>query len=152
MADPLTFANTTSRFALPLLYAGQAQKEFFVNEALGLTDALLHCAVKGEAASPPGNSLDGETWLVGPGATGDWQDHDTEVAARRDGAWIFIEPRDGMRIFDISAGCEMLFFGFWRKALLPLEPLGGTSVDGEARAAINDLVSALQALGILPSA
>lgn len=152
MADPLTFTNATSRFALPLLHAGQAQKEVFVNEAFGLADALLHCAVEGAAASHPGKSLEGEAWLILPGATGDWESHDNEIAVRRGGAWIFVEPRDGLRVFDRSAGCEMLFFRFWRKASIPVEPLGGVSVDGEARAAINDLVSALQALGILPSA
>jgi hypothetical protein len=152
MADPLTFTSATSRFALPLLHAGQAQKEVFVNEALGLTDILLHCAVIGETGAPPGNSLDGDAWLVSDGATGEWEGHGGDIAARRGGAWIFVTPLDGTRIFDVSAGCEMLFCGFWRKALLPVEPLGGSSVDGEARATINGLVSALKALGILPSA
>jgi hypothetical protein len=152
MPDSLTFTSSTPRFALPLLHAGQAQKEVFVNEALALADTLLHCSVKGEAAAPPGNSLEGDTWVVSTGATGSWAGHESEIAFRQGDAWIFVAPRNGMRVFDVSAGCEMLFFNFWRKALLQLEPLGGTSVDGEARAAINDLVSALQALGILPSA
>ncbi|WP_404482692.1 DUF2793 domain-containing protein [Novosphingobium sp. BL-52-GroH] len=152
MPDPLAFANATTRFALPLLHAAQAQKETFVNEAFNLADALLHCAIEGETSLPQENSADGQVWLVGTGASGAWQGHDGEIAARRGSAWAFVEPRDGMRVFDVSAGREMLFFGSWRKASLPVEPVGGSSVDGEARAAINDLVSALQALGILPSA
>lgn len=151
MTDPLSFASATSRFALPLLHSGQAQKEVFVNEALALTDTLLHCTVEGEAIVPAENALEGQAWLIGTGASGEWADHDDEIAVRRGAAWAFIEPRDGMRLFDLSAGRELLFFGFWRKASLPVEPLGGSSVDGEARAAINDLVAALQALGILPS-
>lgn len=152
MTDPISFSSTSPRFALPLLHVGQAQKEFFVNEALTLTDALLHCTVQGEAASPPENSAEGEAWLISEGATAEWSGHDTAIAIRSGGAWIFVGPRDGLRIFDRSSGRDLLFFGFWRKASLPVEPLGGSSVDGEARAAINDLVSALQALGILPSA
>lgn len=152
MPDPLTFADATSRFALPLLHAGQAQKEAFVNEALDLTDALLHCSVQGERSAPPGNSLEGEAWLVLTDATGVWAGHEEEIAVCRGSAWTFIVPRAGMRVFDLEKGCERLFFRFWRKASIPVEPLGGVSVDGEARAAINDLVSALQALGILPSA
>ncbi|MGL4312420.1 MAG: DUF2793 domain-containing protein, partial [Sphingomonas sp.] len=34
-------AETTSRLALPLLAAGQAQKEMFHNEALALIDLAL---------------------------------------------------------------------------------------------------------------
>ncbi|WP_159983808.1 MULTISPECIES: DUF2793 domain-containing protein [unclassified Novosphingobium] len=152
MTDALIFANATPRFALPLLHTGQAQKEVFVNEALVLADTLLHCAVTGESASPPENPVEDEAWLIGTGASDDWEGHDAEIATRRGNAWIFVQPRDGMRVLDISARCEMLFFGSWRKASLPVEPLGGSIVDGEARAAINDLISALQALGILPSA
>lgn len=151
MTDPLTFASASPRFAFPLLHAGQAQKEIFVNEALLLADALMHCCVRGEATTPPPAPVEGDTWIVGAGATARWAGHDHAIAVRRGNGWAFATPRDGMRAFDLAAGCERLFFGFWRKASTPVEPLGGTSVDGEARAAIKELVSALQALGILPS-
>ncbi|MFC0203503.1 DUF2793 domain-containing protein [Novosphingobium soli] len=152
MTDPFPFASATSRFALPLLHAGQAEKEVVVNEALARADALMHCAIQGETATPPEFSVDGQAWLVAAGATEAWQGQAGSIARRHGSGWIFAEPCDGLRVFDLSAGQEMLFFGGWRKASLPLEPLGGTSVDGEARAAINDLVSALQALGIFPAA
>lgn len=151
MSDPVTFENASPRFALPLLYAGQAQKEVFVNEALALTDALLHCTVAGESVTPPAEPVDGENWLVADGAAGDWVGRDLSLACRQGGNWLFVPPRDGMRIFDISAGQELLFLGYWRKASLPSEPLGGSVVDGEARTAISQLISALQALGVLPT-
>jgi hypothetical protein len=152
MSDPVTFENTTPRLALPLLYAGQARKEVFVNEALAMTDALLHCTVAGEAAAPPANPADGENWLVASDATGEWAGQDLSLACRQAGGWIFIPPRDGMRIFDLSSAQERLFFGTWRKADLPAEPLGGSTVDQEARTTINHLIAALQALGVLPLA
>jgi len=152
MAHPLPFTDATPRFALPLLHTAQAQKEVFVNEALMLADTLVHSCVEGETATPPETSADGEAWLVASGATGEWSQAEGFIAVRRGTGWIFVAPRDGMRVFDRSRGAEILFFGFWRKASLPMEPVGGTSVDGEARTAINDLVSALQALGILPAA
>ncbi|AOR78000.1 DUF2793 domain-containing protein [Novosphingobium resinovorum] len=151
MPELLNFTDASPRFALPLLHSGQAHKEAFVNEALLLSDALMHCLVLGEAATPPENSLENDAWIVASGATREWSGQDGAVALRRGGGWAFVAPRDGLRVFDASRGAEMLFFGFWRKGSLPVEPLGGTSVDGEARTAINDLIAALQALGILPS-
>lgn len=152
MSDPLTFESTSPRFALPLLHTGQARKEAFVNEALARIDAVLHCAVAGESTTPPVDPTEGESWLVAAGATGDWAGQDLSLACRQGGNWLFVPPRDGMRIFDLSAGQERLFSGFWRKAYLPVEPNGGSTVDAEARTAINDLITALQALGVLPTA
>ena len=53
MSDPVLFESASPRFALPLLYSGQAQKEIFVNEAFSHVDALLHCSIEEEMASPP---------------------------------------------------------------------------------------------------
>ena len=86
------------------------------------------------------------------GAVGAWAGHDLSLACWQGGNWLFVEPRDGLRILDRSTGQEQVFFGSWRKASLPTEPLGGSTVDGEARLAINELITALQALGLLPSA
>jgi hypothetical protein len=152
MTDPVIFESVSPRFALPLLYSGQAQKELFVNEALLLSDVLLHCAVHGETPTPPATPAEGEAWLVGAGATGEWAGKDQSVACRHGGNWRFIAPRDGMRIFCISSRQEQLFHGTWKKAPQVQEPVGGSTVDAEARAAVNSLISALQAMGILPTA
>lgn len=133
------------------MHAGQAQKEVFVNEALARIDAALHCAVAGEGAAPPSTPAEGEAWLVSAGATGAWAGQDLALACRQGGDWIFILPREGMRIFDLSTGQERLFSGSWRKAVLPSEPLGGSTVDVEARTVLNQLITALQALGLLPA-
>jgi hypothetical protein len=115
-------------------------------------DALLHCTVVAEAASAPSTPAAGQTWLVAAAATGVWTGHTGSLATFQGGGWTFMPPREGMRIYDSTAGQECFFSGSWRKALPVVEPLGGSIVDGEARAAIADLVSALQALGALPSA
>lgn len=151
MSDPVSFASATPRFALPFLHSGQSQKEVFVNEALAAVDILLHCSVKGESTTPPSAPAEGDCWIVGADPAGEWAENPGAIAIRQAGAWRFVQPLEGMRIFDVSGGQERVFRNSWRKAQNPVEPLGGMIVDGEARAAINDLVSALQALGILPS-
>lgn len=151
MSDPVAFENLSPRFALPLLYSGQARKEVFVNEGFAIADALLHCSVEGEAAVPPSSPSDGENWLVATGATGEWTGQDGALACRQAGTWIFVPPRDGLRAFDRSTNQEQFFCGSWRKASPPVEPVGGTTVDAEARTAIADLIVKLRVLGIFPS-
>lgn len=150
MSEPLSFDNASPRFALPYLYAGQAQKEFYVNEALAITDALLHCAIEGTAASPPGTPVDGQNWRVAIGATGDWAGHDGQIACRQSGAWRFVTPRDGMRVFDRFSGASWLYADGWTMPASISPPTGGSNVDAEARAALAQLINALKMGGILP--
>ena len=100
MTDPISFTSTTPRYGLPLLFAGQSQKEFYVNEAHALADALLRAACEGESADPPATPAEGETWLVASAATGDWAGADGKIASRQSGNWLFAVPADGMRMFD----------------------------------------------------
>lgn len=149
MSDPITFASATPRFAIPFLFAGQSQKEFFVNEAHALVDALLHAAVEGQADAPPSAPGDGECWLVGETPTGAWTGHAGALASFQAGGWIFAAPRDGLRLLDRSDGQEVRYHGGWQRPATPAMPTGGATVDAEARTAITELVEALIASGIL---
>lgn len=150
MSDPFLFDTASPRFGLPLLFPGQAQKEAFVNEAHALADALLHPAIEGEAAAPPATPVDGESWLVGAAATGDWAGQAGKLACRQAGNWLFVTPRDGMRLLDRSTGQERRFFGTWKIPVEAGEPTGGPIVDAEARVAILQLIVALKIAGIYP--
>lgn len=150
MTDSFIFDTISPRYGLPLLFAGQAQKEAFVNEAHAMTDALLHCAIEGQTADPPATPENGMNWLVAPAATGAWAGRDGMLACRQSDNWIFIAPRDGMRLLDRSTGQDRRYLGGWKIAPEAGEPIGGSTVDAEARAAISQLIAALKVAGIYP--
>lgn len=152
MPDPITFDSVSPRFNLPFLWAGQAQKEVFVNEALARLDALLHCAIESESASPPASPGDGQAWLVATSPTGEWAGKAGQIAYCENGAWRYAVPCDGMRVLNRSTGQELRFFVTWQKPVAPAEPSGGSVVDVQARSAILSLVTALRATGVLPAA
>ena len=151
MTAPINFASASPRFSLPLLFPGQAQKEFFVNEAHALTDALLHPYIEGESDAPPASPAEGQAWIVGAAASAEWADNAGDLALRQSGNWLFCTPQRGMTVFDGTAGCTARFDGNgWRRASAVAAPQAGTNADAEARTAITGLISALVEAGILP--
>jgi hypothetical protein len=150
MTDPISFSTTSPRFALPLLFAGQSQKELTVNEALLAADILLHPAIEAVVTAPPGTPMPGHCWLVGSGATGAFAGHTDHIAAWCEGGWRFVAPREGMRVYDISASAHRLFAaGLWRLAVAPTSPTGGVVIDSEARTAITAVIAALRSSGVM---
>jgi hypothetical protein len=151
MADNLSFAGVSARHGLPLIFPGQVQKEFFVNEAHALMDALLHPVVLGTAANPPVKLADGDCWIVGPDASGEWAGKAGMLACRQAGTWLYAQPCAGMRVFDRAGGRDLRFHnGAWSGATAVLAPRAGSMVDAEARTAISGLIAALTIAGILP--
>ncbi len=150
MTDPVSFSSTTSRYALPLLFAAQSQKEFYVNEAHAILDCLLHPAIEGEADSAPATPVEGEVWLVGATPTGDWSGHAGKLACYEAGAWLFIAPRNGLCVLDTGAGQKRFYRDGWQMAVSVVSPSGGSVIDIEARSAVEGLIAALVANGTLP--
>jgi hypothetical protein len=72
------------------------------------------------------------------------------VATRQGGNWLFLEPRDGMRIFDRSSKRERLFSTTWKSPEPPAAPSGGSVIDAEARNAIAQLIAQLRIAGLFP--
>lgn len=150
MPDPL-FDISTPRLALPLLFAGQSQKEGFVNEAAARIDALLHGTIEGEASAPPVSPIDGQNWLVGASPTGEWSGHGGKIAARQAGNWLFFEPRDGMRLLNRANGQEIRYQSGWQAPPRPAAPSGGTTIDAEARSAVAAILACLTQAGLIPA-
>ena len=143
----------TSRHKLPLLAAGQAHKELFHNEALARIDVLIQPVVQSIEADPTNIvPSPGQAWLVGTGATEEWLGHDDEIAGWSDNGWLFIAPLQHMHIYVESIGCLAVFRDSWQIVPTIGNPAGGAVVDVEARAAIDSILAALRAQGLLDSA
>lgn len=159
--------NTTARFALPLIAPGQAQKEAYHNEALAAIDAALHPCVEGAPlAEPPIDPAEGQTWLVAADAVDDWIDRDDSLATWTAGGWRFTAPLPGMTVW--TSGHWLHWSGASWTSGWPVEsllidgtqivgprqpsipsPSGGTTIDAEARAAIDLLTVTLRTHGLI---
>lgn len=149
MTTPATFPSVSTKLALPFLYPAQAQKEFFLNEALARLDAAVHPAVSGESATPPTSPARGECWLVSADATGVFKGHDGEIAFHDGDQWSFIKPSAGMTMYDRSANLLRSFSTRWSIPVIITAPTDGEVVDTEARATIVALLQALAGLSAI---
>lgn len=105
--------SDTPRFKLPLLDAAQAQKHVTINESLVRADALAASLAKGRSSSVPPTPLDGDVFLVGPGATGAWLGHDDDIAIFLNGGWEFVAPWPGASFWIKDEGTRAVFDGGW---------------------------------------
>ncbi len=100
------------RSKLPLLVAEQAQKHVTHNEALRLLDALVKTRVVEQGlTAPPGSPAEGDIYIPGSGATGDWSAWDFNLATYLDGAWQKIVPQVGWLVYDIDQDAYYKFEG-----------------------------------------
>ncbi len=148
MSEPFAFPSTTTNFALPLLFSGQSQKEFFVNEALSLIDATLARTVTASQSAPPPAPAEGEIFRVTSG-TAEWTDESDKLAAWIGGSWHFISPTNGALIFDQGAGVFLQFLNGWVSPNTLSSPQGGSVIDVEARNAIDEIIQNLRSFGLI---
>ena len=60
---------------------------------------------------PPASPADGDRYIVGSGATGDWAGWDLNVALWTDGAWLRLPPRTGWRAWVEDEGLLLVYDG-----------------------------------------
>ena len=162
----------TARWVLPLLEAGQAQKEMTVNEALATLDLLAQAGVEAVGVNaPPADPAPGQCWIVGTAPTGAWAGRAGALAGWTAGGWRFLAPREGMRAWSVADGCAaMRTGGQWRVGAIAgtqvliggqrvvgerqpaiAAPAGGVAPDAEARATLAQVLAALRAHGLIAS-
>lgn len=89
--------------------AGQAQKEFLVNQALAILDAFAPRAASASLPEPPSEPAEGDSFHVIAPASQTWAGCEDHIAIRISGAWHVIPPRDCMRLFDRAADHSLFF-------------------------------------------
>jgi hypothetical protein len=162
--------SVTPRLEMPFLSAGQAQKEFFHNEALQTLDALVAGAVEeGPRSAPPSAPAVGASYIVGALPTGAWGGKPQFVATFTSGGWRFVTPVEGMTLYVKSTGNWATFrLGAWEigslrgsnvvlngqqvvgsRATAIASAVGGTTIDVQARAALDQILAALRQHGLI---
>jgi len=162
--------SATPRLTLPFLSPGQAQKEFFHNEALQVLDILVAAAVEeGPRDDPPSSPSAGDCYIVGEDPTGLWAGKPHYLAAYTSGGWRFVAPFDGICAyvkgidehaiyrsgaweFGVLRGSSILIGGqqvVGARVAAIASPAGGTTIDSEARAAIAAALDALRQHGLI---
>lgn len=159
--------DATARLGLPLLTAGQVQREIYHNEALALLDLLVGGNVEeGPVAAPPASPAAGGLYLVAAsGTSGSFVGHEGQVAGWTQGGWRFVAPVEGMRLTARSSGVDLHYWnGDWRSGSIRAEELviGGSRVvgpaataiaepagDAEGRACLAQILAALRGHGLI---
>jgi hypothetical protein len=104
--------SDSPHLSLPYLAAAQAQKHVTVNESLSLLDGLIHLAVISRStATPPSTPLDGDRYLIAASPAAEWTGHAGHLALRMEGAWRFVAPREGWRMWVADENAFLIFDG-----------------------------------------
>ena len=160
--------SQTVRHNLPLIVAGQAQKEVTHNEALAAIDSKLQISLLSrQLLDPPVAPDTGDAYIIPTVATGAWAGKEGQVALWDGFGWRFTMPSKGTVAWVADeAGC-IVWDDEWssgwpvgslrigaREVLgaMPVSvpaPSGGLNIDVEARTAIAAIVSALRAQGLI---
>lgn len=165
-------AERTDRLALPLLQAGQAQKEISHNEALVRLDMLAMPVAQAIVDTPPADPVPGSCWLVGGAPTGAFEGRAGAIAGWHPNAWRFATPREGFQIYVLAEECHAIFRGAaWQLGIVVARefrigdarmiaapqpaiarPESGEMRDIEARFAVDAIISVLEAHGLIHAA
>jgi hypothetical protein len=164
--------ETTPRLGLPYILQSQSQKEVTHNEALNAIDAMLQPMIEAAAlTAPPPDAAEGGLWIVGEGATDEWAGKDGMLAQRLGVTWVFLMPPEGFAgwLKDAAVTIRRLGSGWETGVVKALrveiggtavlgpqqgavaDAAGGVTVDNEARTALNALLAACRAHGLISS-
>lgn len=156
------------RLALPLIAAGQAQKDVTHNEAVLALDRLVALVVASRSLTvPPPAPQSGACYIVPSAGTVAWGHPAGTLLHWQGAAWLPVTPRDGQIALLSDENLMLIHRGSWQaqwpvaglaiagRTVLAVPPVslaapsGGTIVDSQARAMLAALLVALQHQGII---
>lgn len=163
--------STSPDFGLPLVAAQQVQPEVTHNEAIVLLTIAQKGIINATTSTPPGSPTEGDAYIVASSPTGAWVGKTNCIALYYNASWKFwpgnnssgtqITPstrQEGMRVWDQSINGLQVFDGSaWQARYLLTAPTqtsvadatGGSTIDAEARAALNALLARCRTLGLI---
>lgn len=95
--------TSTARLNLPLIDAGQAQKNITHNEAILALDQFVQASVLSQTLSaPPASNSEGDSYIVAASASGPWAGKTGQIAAFQQGVWNFYAPAVGCLVWVVA--------------------------------------------------
>ena len=92
--------TTTPKGNIPLIDPSATWGYLKFNEAMYLIDALVFTGViDRDLTAPPGSESEGDLYIPKAIATGDWADHEDDLAHYYNGSYHFYTPEEGWRIW-----------------------------------------------------
>ena len=149
---------------------GCAGPSMILRGALGIADLIIAGSVEDSVFSaPPASPVLGRLYRVATGASGAFAGQDGSLAGWSAGGWRFIVPVEGMRLSERVSGLELAYRGgSWTSGSMRVAEVlvagakvlggrqaaiadvaGGSAIDGQARAAISQILSALRSHGLI---
>lgn len=122
----------TPKLDMPEISESQALKYLTHNTALRALDALVQGnVIDKDLFVPPESPSDGDTYIVATtdSTSGDWENHDDDVAYYQSSSWVFFTPEEGWRLYVQDEGLVYTFWGAsvgWAEAEVNFFDLGDT--------------------------
>jgi hypothetical protein len=104
---------TSNLLAIQEMDAGQADRSVTFNEALATLEAFAGAipCVEVSQDTPPVVPAEGNVYVVGTAPTGAWTAHARKVAIFKNGSWLYVAPREGLRAYNALGNSSHLFDG-----------------------------------------
>jgi len=162
--------SATDRLAMPHILPGQAQKEFFHNEALQVLDLVVAATVEEPPrVAPPAAPAPGSCYIVAASPTGAWAGHANCLAGMTPAGWRYVTPFEGLATLVRTNGVTAVYrSGTWELGSLRGDrlhiggqqvvgprggaiaaPTAGSVIDVEARTSVSAILAALRLHGLI---